>query len=97
MAEETYLTTGEFSRAQQAQTTAMMRALGSIDTKLDVVVNRLTVVETQISERTVAASAAEVLVAAGDRKSARNTSVTWSAAVAGGVMLITEAIKAWAK
>jgi hypothetical protein len=89
MTPESYLTVGEFTRAQKQQTGILLQHLGDIRNELRSQGERLTTVETKIDERTESATAAT--------KKARNTSAKWSATVAGVTMVVVEVVKALAK
>lgn len=87
MAPESYLTIGEFERALEKQTRLIMAGFGNTNTLLHAHGERLAALETKLSERTVSASSGL----------SKKGAAGWSSAIAGGLWLVLEAIKTWAK
>lgn len=86
MAPESYLTVGEFERAQRQQTALFLTHMSSISNKQDETNRVVAALATKIDERTTK-----------HQKDAKKTASGWAAAVAAAFMLIIEALKAWAK
>ena len=84
MPPESFLTVGEFTRAQQTQTTLLLNEFGHIRETLEDYHKRLSTVETQVSERTNAASA-----------ESRKHAVKWGSVVAGGIVTISKIGEHW--
>lgn len=84
MAPETYLTVGEFTRAQQAQTAVLLNEFGHIRETLEDYGKRISTVETQVNERTSAASV-----------ESRKHAVKWGSVVAGGIVTISKIGEHW--
>lgn len=87
MPESTYLTTGEFERAQRQQTSILLAELRDIKRVQGSHGSRLAAVETKIDERSVS----------DPTRMTRKAASGWGGAAAGVVLLVVEMVKAWMK